>query len=56
MHTSHRSVVLMACELQRELRRVARTPEESILLGHLTTFIVTDSSTMQSKEKPNAQA
>jgi len=44
-HTSDAKVVLAACQLQDLLRSVARDAAESVLLMHLTEFIVTDTST-----------
>ncbi len=44
-HTSHAKVVLAACKLQDLLRSVSRDAAESVLLMHLSTFIITDTST-----------
>ncbi len=44
-HTSHAKVVLAACKLQDLLRSVPRDAAKSVLLMHITTFIITDTST-----------
>ena len=54
-HTSHPRVVLAACKLQDLLRSVSRDAAESVLLGHITTFIITDTSTGPKRVTPSPE-